>query len=524
LRYTISVGADAGIVYVIAQKDLELVGAYTAYSSLISLAIGLLYGSVFPLTTLMAAAKHEENEAVENNDALAALVAREKIRQIWRQGIIFALMLCLPAVAFGLTASPIFEALHQPEVVLKDSLKYLMYSAPGFVVDLLYRITARTVSGLGVKKSILVADTFDRFLEIGLSYAFMNGKFGLPELGLPGVAAAYSVSKAVTLLAHALYMYTSPECFGFDYKKYNLFACDGAFFDKAVFKKLLSMGLPSGLESVLSAVSGILVTMLCGQFGTAPLVGVQVANLYSGFANFHCSAALNIAAKSIGQYSEVLRNEEGKFSASAIERASHNAKMYLKILYGVCISISAIACALTFLIPLQLASLLIDKNNLGHQPHLRTAMDFLKIQGVFQAVQGVQLPSYCGLYGLGANTLLLWTTIIFELAMNAGAAATVRFGMDKDANWVFASTGLGLASMALVQLWFVNQKIKGVRPDAARVEVVEDANANSTSVIVPVQAQSEPERSCYQRLMFWSSEKKEEVNLADAQRSLLAAC
>lgn len=606
LRLFVAAGAETAKTYLIGKKDLELVGAYAAYSAFINIAIGFLYSSIFPLVTLMSAAKREEDEALKalkdadgnveaQADAQEKIDAiREKTHTIWRQGFIFASMLAGIAVTFGFIISPVFKLLDQPEVVLEHSQKYMMLAAVGFGADVYYRWLARTVSGMGVLKSILVADTLDRILEVALSYLFLNGKFGLPDLGIAGVGLAYTISKILTLAGHLLYMHLSPSCLKFDYDVYGLFKCASPFFHKETFMELVKAGVPAGLEGIVSASAAMLVTMFCGQLGTAPLVGIQVASVYSRWANFYMSAILNVASREIGKFFKMIRNEEilaiskftptdfdtfkimlmqagddykdlkakfsentpvservsrsnyalsdftssevellkafldgierdealsakllttGKYTDETITLAIRNAKVYTQFMFSVCLPMSAVACGLPFLFSEQLATWLIDKNNSTHQAHLNTAQQFLKIQGVFEGLNGFQNPISCLLRALLDNLFLLIATLGCELGLNSGAAATMRYGFHKDSRWVFAATGLGLIAMIMMQVIRACMKLSTISPNSQLVEVVSDTQ----------QAQSEPERSCLQRLKFWSSEKKEEANLTAAQQSLLAA-
>lgn len=525
LRFAMLVGADAVMSFVIAQKELDLLGAYAAYRTIISLACGMLFASIFPVVTLMSEARGEEDDAVEKNDEAKIAAAQKKIQSIWRQGVIFSVMLSVPAVALGCTASPLFEKFKQPEVVVRNARDFLLYASPGFVADLFYRLTARAASGLGVKKSILVADTLDRILEIGFAYAFLNGKFGLPELGLPGVAAAYSISKAITFLAHLAYIYASPTFLNFDYTKYELFACNGPFYNKAIMKQLVGAGIPDGLSAVASGVSGLLVTMFCGQSGTESLVGLQLASVYSGFANFHASAVLNAACSKIGRFFAILSNEENKYTAHTVVAASQNVKMYAKILFGVYMATASIACALAFLIPRRLATLLIDENNSAHQLHLSTAITFLKIQGVAEFLRGLEMPASCTLESLLDNKFILFATILFDLMMNPGAAAAARFGLHKDSSWVFAAANLGFALMTLVCMLRVVSKLSALpmSEEAVAANAPVSSAEQAAHIVMPAEARQSSEKSCLRRLMFWSSEQKKETNLAAAE-PLLAPC
>lgn len=517
LRYGVFTSSDAVMAYIIAQKELDLLGAYAAYQSLISLATGLLYGSIFSVVTLLSDAKREEDDAVKSGNEAEIANAREKIRLIWRQGIIFSSALAAVAVVFGLTASPLFELFKQPEVVLKNSQRYLWLSTPGFAVDMFYRLTARTASGLGVKKSIMCADTIDKIFELTLAYAFLNGKWGAPQLGIEGVALAYSISKAITLSGHLAYIAASPKCFNFDYTKYNLFQLSGSFFNKEIFMRLLKSGIQQGLQGVVSSVSSMLVTMFCGQSGTAPLVGIQTAKVYGGLMNFHMSAVLNAACSKIGGYYSILEDEKNKYTMETKQAAAKNARIFAKLFIQGCFIMSMIACGLAFLIPRQLASLL--NNDPSKQTHLKTAVTFLEIQGMFELSQSFGGSAGCILGALLDNRFLLLTEI-FGLFSNSGAAAVARYGLHKDAAWVFAASGLGslLITAACLKRCHDKFKVFTVNPEAI-------AAAKTETVSVPIPAETgEVPKGCAARIkqMMWSSAKPAEKK-AEQQPLLQAA-
>ncbi len=480
LRFGISAVEVAVLSWVIADKELDLVGAYAAYQSAIYLAIGLLYASIFPVNILISEAKEKEDEALEEGDHAKVEMARKEVQTVWRQGILFATILSVPAVVFGFTASPLFKLMNQPDKVQAHSKNYLMYSAPGFVADIFYRLTARATTGLGVRKSILVADVIDNIAEVTLAYILLNGKLGLPEMGMGGVGLAYTISKTMTFLGHLAYMYFSPARFKFDYSLYNLFDFSGPFFHWELFKKLISAGIPDGLSSVLSGVAGMLVVMFCGHSGTPALVGVQAASVFAGFANFHMSTIFNVATNRIGRYNHIVRDEKNEYSLEKKQVAANNIILYTKLMSGACILISLLACGLTFLIPRQLSTLLVDDNNVTQQAHLNSAMSFLKVQGVLEVIGGAAATPYCVLAGMLDNAFLAKLAFLCEVLINIGSAATTRYALDKDASWVFASTGPGFTVMTIALLLRCYQKLKNF---SGGLEV-ETADNRETTLVV----------------------------------------
>lgn len=511
LRFGIISAAQAVETLIIAQAELDYVAAYAAYQSLIGLSIGLLYSSIFPVVTLISGAAGEEADALKRLDDTAVQAAREKVQKIWRQGVIFASILSAIAITFATTASPLFKLFNQPDVVTKHSRDYMLYAASGFAADVFYRLTARTVTGLGVKKSILIADSLDVTMEAALAYLFLNGKLGLPKFGIEGVGLAYSISKTITFLGHLAYLFASTR-----YKPYHLFQWSRPFFDKDTLKQLVAAGIPDGMSSVLSGISAMLVVMFCGQSGTAPLVGIQAASIYHGFANFHMSAVLNAACNKIGRYYEILKDEEDKYTRETKIIAAHNVKQYTKLLFVSCFFLSMIACGLTFLIPKQLASVLVDENDATHQAHHASIINFLQIQGAFEIIGGLGGAANCVLDALLDNRFLFIMTVVFDLITNPSAAATMHYGFHKDANWVYAASGFGGLLMTVGFLMRCYSKLHQVNNDST----VENS-ADTRAIPMPPANEAANNTSMMQRLrhMIWPAKNDSQ----DPRQPLLAS-
>lgn len=574
LRFGVSATEQALLSWIIANKSIDLVGAYSAYQSLIGLATGLLYSSIFPVNTLISEAKKKEEDAKKEGNLAKEEKARQEIQLIWRQGILFAAGLSAIALIFGFSSSGLFKLMDQPDIVQENSQAYMFCAAPGFVFDMFYRLTARATTGLRVRKSIMVGDIFDNVIEASLSYLLLNGKIGPREMGIAGVAVAYSVSKFLTLAGHLAYMYASPKIFNFDYLPYKFFEFEGPMFDKKLFLKLIRAGIPDGVSSLFSSLAGMLVVMFCGHSGVPALVGNQAASVYGQFANFHMSTVNNVATNRIGQYNDIFRSKESlAFSNFSIEEmrdlqelvtkiqenateeektwcekiqgvftnhedgkdntsdlrelfdvitnivltmadikdagltveqiallkdflvknnrqdlsqklisdqfrysqddkqiAANNVMLYTKLMAGACIGLSIISFTLAFAMTKQLATLLIDEEDATQQAHLTSAMNFLKIQGVFELIGGFGAAPSCVLYGMLDNAFMLKLSLFAEVAVNIISAVVARYGINKGPEWVFASTGVGLCVLVVASIFRFYSKIQefSVEPDAAQ--------------------------------------------------------
>lgn len=446
VRFAAHATSSAVMAFVIEEKSLELLAAYTAYETTIDLCCGFLESSTNAVLTYTSDAKAQEDEAIKQGDLETLEMIREKIRSIWHQGLFYCTILSVPAVIFGVSASPMFKLFNLPSVVLDNSKQFLYYSSAGFVAEIFYTLSARLISGLGVLKSILVLDILDHFLKFAFSYAFLEGKFGLPELGIAGVGLAYSISKIITCTLHYTYLFVSPTCCGVNLKPYQLHKRPR--FDTEQFKKIISAGFPEALASVFSGISSMMVMMFCGQKGTGPLIGLQAANVLKDFSNFHMCAVLNASCNRIGQYHHVIHSEN-QYSHEERHNAIRNTKIYAGIMLVTCFILSLISCALSFLVPTQLIKLLIHENK---SSHMAMTVNFVKIQGVVSIIEGLENPANCILSALLDNKFILWSAIAFELILNAGAASIVRFGFEKDADWVFAAANSGAFFMMVAYM------------------------------------------------------------------------
>lgn len=386
--------------------------------------------------------------------------ARKEMQIIWRQGVFFTGVLSGLALVYAFKGAPLFRLFGQSELVQEYAPDVLKWSSFGFVADIAIRLMMRLDSGIGFLRAPLIADGFDQALEVALGYILLNGKFGLPEMGLSGMALAYSASKVITALLHLLYMATSPKWLQSDFSVYHFFSCEGAFLDGQTLKRLVYAGFCQGAESVASRLSSMVTVMFCGHSGSSALVGIQAAAVFQSFAEFHLNAVLTIASNKIGQYYEIFKDEENKYSLQQKKAAGANAVLYTKILLILCLIVATVACGLAFAIPQQLVGLFIDENRAEHQDHFAAAVTFIKIQGVAEIPTAIYQASGCTLIALFFNLFASLGSLGYELGVNTGCAAGVRYGMaDKDASWVFGAAQIGFVFMAIHYGIYCRQKL-----------------------------------------------------------------
>jgi len=112
-------------------------------------------------------------------------------------------------------------------------------------------------------------------LNILLSYVFIFGKFGLPQMGLAGIGLATTIANWVLLTGIIIYLRYSSSC-----KKYPILSSKMQI-DKTEVKNILKIGLPIGTQfgAELAAIS--VITYFMGWIGAVALAAQQIISQFT---------------------------------------------------------------------------------------------------------------------------------------------------------------------------------------------------------------------------------------------------
>lgn len=173
---------------------------------------------------------------------------RERCVRATYQALILALVawpLMLPLVPAG---SALFPHLGLPPAQLPDQTRYFSLLLLGSGLGLLRGAFSGFFSGLGRTRVVMLASLLSMVTNVGLVWALVFGRCGLPALGVTGAALGTVAASAVGVLALAATFFSSrgrgslgpPPKFGFD---------------PSLFGELLRKGTPAGLEFFLNMLS-----------------------------------------------------------------------------------------------------------------------------------------------------------------------------------------------------------------------------------------------------------------------------
>ncbi|BBD07008.1 MATE family efflux transporter [Desulfovibrio ferrophilus] len=240
----------AGLIGTTAQAALSL--AFPVFFVVISVGSGLQVGS----TALIGA-------ALGSGD-------RQQAGEYARQGLIFGLLTTILLTLIGLFgARPLFGLLGAQDEYLEACLQYMLPIFGLSIFPILIYVFNAVLQAQGDTKSFRNMLMASSAANIGLDPWFIYGGFGLPAMGITGIAAATILCQAVGALylgtkAYRTGVYSVPD--------------SGGWFPKArPFADIARQSLPAGFNYVTIGLGIFIITYFVSRFGQTTVAAYGVA-------------------------------------------------------------------------------------------------------------------------------------------------------------------------------------------------------------------------------------------------------
>jgi putative MATE family efflux protein len=204
----------------------------------------------------------------------------------------------LAFVFFFFASGSLFKLMGVQSPVLEYSTSYIRILA--FTLLILGPVTTSVsiMQGIGITKIIMLVGLISNALNILLDWVLIFGKCGFPQMNIEGAALASAISNFVTAPIMIGYVFLSKNIpFRLDIKKIGVFRWN-------LYKNVLKLGIPSGLELMLWNIGTLMVIsflnrldiMATGIFTLIFSIETLPLFLYMGFAN----AALTLVGHKTG--------------------------------------------------------------------------------------------------------------------------------------------------------------------------------------------------------------------------------
>ncbi len=210
--------------------------------------------------------------------AITALVAISKgekdfeqcgiiVRQALLINIIFSIILTLLTYT---AAQLVFYLNQQPEVATLTN-SYLKILSISIIPFMLFQTYRQFNEGLSYTKPPMYIAILANFINIFGNWIFIYGNLGMPALGLDGAGYATLTTRIFMGLAMMLFTIKSKKFKQYDptlkFKK----------IDFEIIKKLVNLGLPTGLMYSMEVGAFAITAIIIGWFGSIELAAHQIA-------------------------------------------------------------------------------------------------------------------------------------------------------------------------------------------------------------------------------------------------------
>ncbi len=259
------------------------------------------------------------------------------------------------------------------------------YIRPTAILNIVFAITltiATSFRAIGDVMRPLVFTAYSTILGILGSYAFLYGKFGLPELGISGIPWGTGLGQGLVLLWFFLHWLTH---------RYVLKPKPSEAFNGDRLSQLIQIGAPAALEQILIQSSFLLFMMLVAGYGTAAFaaygIGITVLSVCIVVGLGFGTASATLAGQHLG--------------ALDPEGAIANGWMTMRLAI-ICMTIMAL---ITYALKTPLAAMLsIDPEVRAHTEY------FILILAVIQPLMAIEFAIGGALRGAGDTRYPLFVT------------------------------------------------------------------------------------------------------------------
>ena len=195
--------------------------------------------------------------------------------------------------AAGIFLSPyILGWMKTPEEVMEPSVLYFRIYFLGSLFNILYNMGAGILQAVGDSKRPLIYLCISSVVNIILDVLFVAGF----HMGVDGVAWATIISQLVSAVLVMAALMRTDDIYRLEIKKIRI--------DRRMMKRILRLGIPSGIQQSIISLSNVVVQANVNVFGATVMAGFGAYNKVDGFVvlpmQSFCMAATTFTGQNIG--------------------------------------------------------------------------------------------------------------------------------------------------------------------------------------------------------------------------------
>ncbi len=369
--------------------------------------IGVSYG----ITPLVASAYGEKSAS--------------KLLDFLRHGLVSNFIMGLLLFGVIVVVSPVLYHLDQePDVVVK-AIPYLSIVGFSIIPLMVFQTFRQFTEGLHLTRQAMIISILGNLFNIFLNYLLIYGKWGFPAMGLNGAAVATLVDRVLMAIAmgYFVFRYRKLKAYttGFHLRKLS----------SGIFKKLLKIGIPSGMQFIFEVGAFAAAAIMIGWLGANSLAAHQIALNLAGISYMAATGIAAAATIRVGFY--LGQNDYVNMRMAGL--ASF-----------IMVMIFMTVCGITFILGRNfLPSLYIDDPEV-----ISLAAGMLIVAAFFQISDGVQVVGLGVLRGLSDVKVPTIVTLFayWVIALPVGYTLGFVFEMGTIGVWTGLLIGLSISGIA----------------------------------------------------------------------------
>lgn len=406
--------------------DNIIVGQLLGSQALSSVSLGnavffsifvLALGFSFAIPPLVSEAKTQGKHSVINN--------------VFRHGFVINMTVGIVLMLLLMLALPLLYHMDQPIEIIPDTIDFLHIMALSMIPFMLFQTLREVSEGLSYTVGVTKATILANIINIILNYVLIKGMFGLPAMGVQGSATATLISRFFMVFFLYFVMLKEPKTRRY-IKEFSLKVSE---FSKAMFQKMIKIGLPTALQMFFEVTAFAGAAFICGLISSNDIASHQIALSMASFT-FNLCIGFSVAS------TVMIGNRLGKLDFVGMRKVGIN---NLKMAF-----IFMIFCGLVFVLFRNILPHFFTKESDFEVIHL--ASQLLIIAALFQLSDGIQVAALGALRGIQDVKIPSIITFIaywiFTIPLGYFLCYTLKMGAI--GMWIALGVGLSISAILLV--------------------------------------------------------------------------
>ena len=345
-----------------------------------------------------------------------------------QRGVVIALGLGLALMVLMIPAGWVLRTFRQPPEVIPDAALYCHISIAGIIPFLVFVVLRQSLQAIGRLAPIVITIVAANVVNAFGNWVLIYGNLGVPRLGVAGAAIATVIGRWFLLAALAALAWKHLRPYFASFEPHT--------FAAAPLKRMLSLGLPIGLQQFLEVSAFAGVGLLMGTFGAVQVAAHQIAINLAALTFMVPLGVSAAAAVRVG---------------NAIGAGDHaRSREAARLSYYLGAGFMTLTAAMFLAFPRPLADLFTDDPAL-----IRLAALLLPVAGVFQIFDGMQAVGAGVLRGIGDTRVPLVAMLSGYWLIGLPVSLLLAFRTSLGPQGLWWGFVAGLGSVAVFLLWRV---------------------------------------------------------------------